>query len=169
MFLRYTPSVFFSHSKHDRNLIDYFSKIFAFIGLRGIFFEWQQLPPNYAGLTISEYIRDPDTVAVFVLMGINVLRPPTRTPQYTHNWVSFEVGTASGNRFGSSNNLAHSSHIRFLLLQIMHNIRLKIFNTCNTMEQSFKIEFSIKHKGFHLLQDSSVSMRIVVRYTTVGA
>jgi hypothetical protein len=96
VFLRYTPSVFFSHSKHDRNLIDYFSKIFAFIGLRGIFFEWQQLPHNYAGLTISEYIRDPDTVAVFVLMGINVLRPPTRTPQYTHNWVSFEVGTASG-------------------------------------------------------------------------
>jgi hypothetical protein len=90
------PSIFFSHSKHDRNLIDYFSKIFAYIGLHGIFFEWQQLHPNYAGLTISSWIRHPDVVAVFVLMGINLVSPPTRTPQYTHNWVSFEVGTASG-------------------------------------------------------------------------
>jgi hypothetical protein len=79
-FFIHTPSVFFSHSKHDRSLINYFTNIFAHIGLRGIFFEWQQQYPNYAGLTISNCIRHPDTVAVFVLMGRNVVRPPTHTP-----------------------------------------------------------------------------------------
>ena len=90
------PSVFVSHSKHDRNLINYFYNIFAHIGLCGIFFEWQRLNPNYAGLTISNCIRHSDVVAVFVLMGKNLERPPTRTAEYTHNWVSFEVGAASG-------------------------------------------------------------------------
>jgi hypothetical protein len=35
-------------------------------------------------------------VAVFVLLGKNLERPPMHTQQYTHNWVSFEVGVASG-------------------------------------------------------------------------
>jgi hypothetical protein len=91
-----SPSIFFSHSNHDRNLRDYFTNIFANIGLRGIFFEWQRLYPNYAGSTISNWIRHPDVMAVFVLMGRNLEQPPTYTPQYTHNWISFEVGTASG-------------------------------------------------------------------------
>lgn len=96
MFCRFTTSVFFSHSKHDRNLINYFSNIFTHIGLKGIFFEWQQLYSNYAGTTISNTICHPDTIALFVLLGKNLEKPPTSTPQYTHNWVRFEVGVASG-------------------------------------------------------------------------
>ena len=93
-----TISVFFSHSKHDRTIRDYFSNIFTYIGLHGIFFEWQQQYGNYAGWTISNTIGHPDTVAVFVLLGRNLERPPTSTPQYTHNWVSFEIGVAAGYR-----------------------------------------------------------------------
>jgi hypothetical protein len=91
-----SPSIFFSHSKQDRNLVNYFSNIFVNIGLHGIFFEWQQLPPNYAGLTITNWIRHRDVVAVFVLLGKNLEHHPTGSTEYTHNWVSFEVGAASG-------------------------------------------------------------------------
>jgi hypothetical protein len=91
-----TASVFFSHSKHDHNLINYFLHIFTDIGLRGIFFESQQLYEDYAGWTISNTIGRPDTITVFVLLGKNLEKPPTLTSQYTHNWVSFEVGVAAG-------------------------------------------------------------------------
>jgi hypothetical protein len=57
-----------------------------------------ELYGNYAGMTISDIIRHPDTVAVFVLLGKNLEKPPTPTPQYTHNWVSFEVGVASSSQ-----------------------------------------------------------------------
>jgi hypothetical protein len=64
MSFRFMTSVFFSHSKYDRNLINYFSNIFTHIGLQGRFFEWQEVYSNYAGMTISNIIRHPDTVAV---------------------------------------------------------------------------------------------------------
>jgi hypothetical protein len=91
-----TTSVFFSHSKHDRNLINYFSNIFTDIGLQGIFFEWQKPYSNYAGRTISNIICDPDSAAIFVLLGKYLENPPVSSSQYTHNWVNFEVGVAAG-------------------------------------------------------------------------
>jgi hypothetical protein len=98
VFFRLTVSVFFSHSKHDRNIKNYFSNIFTHIGLHGIFFEWQQPYNNYAGQTISSIICDPNTAAVFVLLGKYLENPPGLSRQYTHNWVSFEVGVAAGCR-----------------------------------------------------------------------
>jgi hypothetical protein len=90
------PTVFFSHSKGDKQIVDYFSNIFANIGLRSLFYEWQVLPDNYAGQRITNIICHPSTVAVFVLLGKKLERPPTDSHQYTHNWISFEVGVASG-------------------------------------------------------------------------
>lgn len=43
---------------------------------------------------LSNTIGRPDTITVFVLLGKNLEKPPTLTSQYTHNWVSFEVGVA---------------------------------------------------------------------------
>jgi hypothetical protein len=88
--------VFVSHSKHDRQLVNFFSNIFADIGLRGMFYEWQIVPNDYAGRTITSIIRNRECAALFVLLGRNLQRPPTSTPQFTHNWVSFEVGIAAG-------------------------------------------------------------------------
>jgi hypothetical protein len=90
------PSIFFSHSKGDTQIVDYFSNIFTHIGLHGLFYEWQVQPDNYAGQRITNIICHPSTVAVFVLLGKNLERPPMGSPQYTHNWISFEVGVASG-------------------------------------------------------------------------
>jgi hypothetical protein len=98
MFVKLTASVFFSHSKHDINIINYFSHIFTNIGLQGTFYEWQRPDTNYAGQTITEIITNPDTIAVFVLLGKKLENPPTPSPEYTHNWVSFEVGVASASQ-----------------------------------------------------------------------
>ena len=98
MVARLTISVFFSHSKHDIDIVNYFSNIFINIGLRGMFYEWQEQYTNYAGQTITNIILHPDTLAVFVLLGKKLQNPPTPSPEYTHNWVSFEVGVASGSR-----------------------------------------------------------------------
>jgi hypothetical protein len=90
-----TPSVFISHSKNDKQIVNYFSNIFANIGLRSLFYEWQNQPTSYAGQTITYVICHPHTLAVSVLLGKNLENPPIHSCQYTHNWVSFEVGIAS--------------------------------------------------------------------------
>jgi len=94
-------SVFVSHSKHDAHLRKYFSEIFTNIGLRAKFMEWEDLKGKYAGHEISRMIRAGfftahDTAAVFVLLGESLEQPPTNTPEFTHNWVTFEVGAAAG-------------------------------------------------------------------------
>jgi hypothetical protein len=61
-----------------------------------MFYEWQIVPNDYAGRTITSIIRNRECAALFVLLGRNLQRPPTSTPQFTHNWVSFEVGIAAG-------------------------------------------------------------------------
>jgi len=90
------PSVFVSHSRHDKQIVDYFTNIFAHIGLHAQFYEWQRKYTGYAGQEITDHICNPDTVAVFVLLGKNLESPPEPSRAYTHNWVSFEVGIASG-------------------------------------------------------------------------
>lgn len=47
---------------------------------------------------ITEYIRDKETVAVFLLLGSNLQFPPPSARVYTHNWVIFEAGVAAGER-----------------------------------------------------------------------
>lgn len=96
-------SVFVSHSKSDGHLVAYFSKIFANIGLRAKFMEWETLEDKYAGYEIGRIIRagflsGHDTAAVFVLLGSSLQNPPSSTPEYTHNWVNFEVGVAAGSQ-----------------------------------------------------------------------
>lgn len=92
-------SVFVSHSKYDVDIVNYFAKVFARLKLQASFMELEDLAGKYQGARISEIIRSKfveDTKAVIVLLGKNLERPPTPTPQYTHNWVNFEVGVASG-------------------------------------------------------------------------
>lgn len=96
-------SVFVSHSKHDVHLRKFFAEVFTSIGLRAHFMEFAELGKKYAGNEISWMIRagffsGHDTAAVFVLLGESLANPPTNTPEFTHNWVSFEVGAAAGCR-----------------------------------------------------------------------
>ena len=71
-------------------LRDWFANIFAstsVIAIRKEFEELGELPWH----SITEDIRNPDTHAVFVLLGQSVLGS-----QYTLNWIAFEVGVAAG-------------------------------------------------------------------------
>lgn len=93
------PSIFVSHSRYDTESISFFAKIFARVGIIGRFMEWEKLDNEYAGLRIADIIRSDvieNTRAVLVLLGKNLKNPPTPTPQFTHNWVNFEVGVAAG-------------------------------------------------------------------------
>ncbi len=57
--------------------------------------EWEDLNEKYAGIEISKRIHN-ESEAVIVLLGRNLENPPSPTPNYTHNWVNFEVGVAAG-------------------------------------------------------------------------
>lgn len=93
------PSVFVSHSKHDVDRVNYFAKIFARIGLQTHLMELEDIDNLYAGVRIANIIRSnsavyEDTRAVLVLLGKSLEKPPD--PQYTHNWVNYEVGVSAG-------------------------------------------------------------------------
>ncbi len=93
------PSIFISHSKHDKDLVDFFAKIFSRLKLAGNLMELEDMGGKYAGVRIADIIRSnyqENTRAVIVLLGKNLESPPSDTPQYTHNWVNFEVGVAAG-------------------------------------------------------------------------
>ena len=62
--------------------------------------EWTDLTGKYAGDTISKIIRagffsGHDTSALFILLGKGVTNPQSSTPQFTHNWISFEAVAAA--------------------------------------------------------------------------
>ncbi|MDE1816924.1 MAG: hypothetical protein KGI11_10250, partial [Thaumarchaeota archaeon] len=81
-------SVFVSHSKHDVDKVNYFSRMIARTKLQASFMELEDLEGEYAGSRISDIIRSnvqEDTNAVLVLLGKNLENPPSATPQYTHN------------------------------------------------------------------------------------
>jgi hypothetical protein len=88
-----TGSIFLSHSKHDEDIINYFSKAFGRVGIT--IMELENLNRRYAGVEISDSIRN-ECNAVAVLLGKKLANPPYESRQYTNNWVNFEVGVASG-------------------------------------------------------------------------
>ncbi len=91
-------TVFVSHSKHDKAIKQYFSQIFAHIGLKAKYMEFENLDTKYAGKEIAQIIRGSflgeNISAVIVLLGRNVQFSPSS--QYTHNWINFEVGVSAG-------------------------------------------------------------------------
>lgn len=88
-------TIFVSHSRHDKDLVNNFALICARAGLQANLMELENLENKYAGKEISKIIQT-QSYCVVVLLGPNLASPPTDTPQYTHNWVNFEVGVAIG-------------------------------------------------------------------------
>ncbi|MGB8036333.1 MAG: hypothetical protein WCF03_21155 [Nitrososphaeraceae archaeon] len=87
-------SIFMSHSKHDLEIVNYFYKAFARVGLTVKIMELEDFN-KYAGYEILNKLRkESDGEAVF--LGRNLHYPPTLTPEFTDNWVKFEVGAAAG-------------------------------------------------------------------------
>ena len=83
-------SIFMSHSKHDLEIVNYFYKAFARVGLTVKIMELEDFN-KYAGYEILNKLRkESDGEAVF--LGRNLHYPPTLTPEFTDNWVKFEVG-----------------------------------------------------------------------------
>ena len=86
-------SVFISHSKKDKDLRGLFSEAFAMAGVKAHYMEFEDLSNTYAAVEIAKRIQDVDTQALFVLLSHNMASIPQ-----TRNWVSFEVGVATGIR-----------------------------------------------------------------------
>src|SRR6266571_8785272 len=85
--------IFVSHSKLDKDIVAFFTTAFATSkkNVKADFMEFEDLRGKYAGAEISQRIRHPETQAVFVLLGPNV-----KQALHTENWITFEVGVASG-------------------------------------------------------------------------
>jgi hypothetical protein len=84
--------VFISHSQLDDEIKYFFSNAIVRIhGLNATLMEFENLEGFYAGDEISNEIWDETTGCIAVLLGRNISNFP-----YTHNWVNFEVGVASG-------------------------------------------------------------------------
>lgn len=79
---------FISHSKYDKDIRDYFDRIFAGTGVRAVRLEFEQYEPP-----ASEYIMNQirSSAAIFILLGPNI----TRTSA-TQSWVGFETGFGAG-------------------------------------------------------------------------
>lgn len=87
--------IFVSHSKYDSDIVHFFTAAFATSkkGVKADFTEFEDLGERYAGREIAQRITNPETQAIFVLLG-----PGVRGALHTENWVTFEVGVASGVR-----------------------------------------------------------------------
>jgi len=96
--LRLVTTVFVSHSKYDEDKINYIEKAIFNVGLTPKLMELEEMGTKYPAKRIVDIIRsnwDENTRAVVVVLGRNLENPPTATPQFTHNWVNFEVGVAA--------------------------------------------------------------------------
>ncbi len=82
--------IFFSHSQHDKNLVDLFSRAFADtpVKMRKMEFERIQLKQEIKTEDIQKEINN--SVAVFVLISENVCNIP-----HTRDWVAWETGYAA--------------------------------------------------------------------------
>ena len=80
--------IFISHSREDKELLEFFDRAFARTTTKSICAEFEKfdIPP---WKQIRDWIRQ--SSAVFLLLGPNVERTT-----HTQNWVSFEVGLACG-------------------------------------------------------------------------
>lgn len=89
--------VFVSHSQYDKTIKDWFKKAIENTRLETVLMELELLPTDNPGPLIRDIISQ-DCIGLVVLLGGNILRPPGYTPQFTHNWVGFEIGVAASAR-----------------------------------------------------------------------
>lgn len=79
--------VFISHSRADKEMRDYFLKIFGLAGVEATAVEFENFPPPP-----WRYIKNEMLIsdALFLLLGPNVIDRGI----FTQNWISFEIGLA---------------------------------------------------------------------------
>lgn len=86
-------ALFLSHSKYDEEQLHFIHAVASRAGLRTITMEFEDLDNKYPAMEIRDLIRN-GSKAVIVLLGKSLANPPS--PEFTHNWVTFEVGVAAG-------------------------------------------------------------------------
>jgi len=94
-----SSSVFVTHSQYDKKEINFFTNIAARSGFRVYLMEWEDLDGKYSAERIRDIIKSnwtENVKIVVVLLGENVLNPPSQT--YTQNWITFEVGIAADSK-----------------------------------------------------------------------
>ncbi len=70
------PYIFVSHSKKDKAIRDWFGNIFAASKMQSIRKEFENFGDVIPWKSIANDILRPDTHAVFVLLGPNVMASP---------------------------------------------------------------------------------------------
>lgn len=80
--------IFVSHSGKDRELVDYFSNMFASTKVKAIFEEFEKISTRE--ITTHKIEQDIDNSnAVFVILSMNVQAIP-----HTRDWVNWETGAS---------------------------------------------------------------------------
>lgn len=80
-------SIFISHSRHDRQIIQDFQQVFAVTPVQALLMEFEEYqPPPWREIRQKVV----GASAVFLLLG-----PGLRGSPYTQNWVAWEVGVAA--------------------------------------------------------------------------
>ena len=79
--------IFLSHSKADKEILDFFLKVFGLAGVQAISVEFEYFPPPpWQFIKRQMFLSN----ALFLLLGPNVIDRGI----YTQNWISFEIGLA---------------------------------------------------------------------------
>lgn len=79
-------TIFVSHSKYDKDIINFINNAFATSKVEAKYMEFENIP-EYPGRYIANEVRN--SSALFVLLGYNITRN-----LYTSNWIAYEVGLA---------------------------------------------------------------------------
>ena len=137
--------VFISHSRYDNDIKNFFSNIFAHIGLQAIYMEWEDLDRKYAGADIMEYICSAETVAVLILLGRNLPFPPAL-------WVIFIAGLAAGARKPLWVFEASKDNIKFPVPLVTDYVQFNLNNSrLREFGQLFRQQFMGQYEPYFLL------------------
>ena len=79
--------IFLSHSKEDKEMRDFFLKVFGLAGVQAVSVEFEYFPPPPWQFIKNKMLSSD---AIFLLLGPNVIDRGI----FTQNWISFEIGLA---------------------------------------------------------------------------
>jgi hypothetical protein len=86
-------SIFISHSRSDKRIINFFKETIEKVGLDPILMEEENWTHQSAGIEIPRRIRN--CKCLIVLLGKFILYPSGYNYAFTHNWVGCEIGLAN--------------------------------------------------------------------------
>jgi hypothetical protein len=116
--------IFVSHSKEDRDLVNFFSRVFAITKVRAVLEEFEKILT--CEITSAKVIQDiENSNAVFVILSKNVQGIP-----HTTNWVVWETGVAKNKDIWIFEPYSQFSKISVVIPYLRHYVIFDINNSC---------------------------------------